>query len=225
MLSLALSGNARVAGRSERSRTEVFPTMFIVFEGVDGAGKSTQAELLARELGARSQPVELVREPGGTPLGEELREILLRPDRCAIAPEAELFLFMAARAQLVRERIQPALRQGRIVISDRFLWSSVVYQGARCSLSFDEILRMGRVATGGLIPDRTFVIDLEPEIALARVEKPDRMEAGGIELQRRVREGFLALARRFPETAVVIDGRGSAEEVFNRVRAHCPIAL
>ncbi len=198
--------------------------MFIVFEGVDGAGKSTQAERLARELRARSAAVELVREPGGTPLGEDLREILLRPGRYAIAPEAELFLFMAARAQLVRERIRPALERGCVVVSDRFLWSSAVYQGIRCGLPFDAILEMGRVATGGLAPSRTFVIDLDPEVALARVRKPNRMEAGGLELQRRVREGFLALARRFPESAVVIDGRGSADEVFARVLAQCPIA-
>ncbi|MGQ9591394.1 MAG: dTMP kinase [Planctomycetota bacterium] len=197
--------------------------MFLVFEGVDGSGKSTQARLLAREFERRSFGVELVREPGGTPLGEELREILLSRSGRTLAPETELFLFMAARSQLVRDRILPALERGRVVISDRFLWSSVVYQGVRAGLPFEEILEMGRVATAGLAPDRTFVIDLDPEVALSRVGNPDRMEASGVEFQRRVREGFLELAGRFRETSVVIDGRGSAEEVFARVLAHCAI--
>lgn len=197
--------------------------MFVVFEGVDGSGKTTQAQLLAQELERRSLPVELVREPGGTPLGEELREILLARSGRALAPETELFLFMAARSQLVRDRILPALERGRIVISDRFLWSSVVYQGVRSGLPFEEILRMGRVATAGLTPERTFVIDLDPEVALTRVRNPDRLEACGVEFQKRVREGFLELARRFRETSVVVDGRGSVEEVFARVLAQCPV--
>jgi dTMP kinase len=196
--------------------------MFLVFEGVDGSGKTTQARRLADHLEARGRDVTRVREPGGTALGEVLRDLVLHPRHGDIAPETELFLFMAARAHLTRNVIRPALERGGVVISDRFLWSSVVYQGVSSGISFDEILRVGRIAVGGLEPQLTFVIDIEPEGAFARVRDRNRMENRGLDYQRGVRDGFLSLARRFPETSVVIDGRGSPEEVFSRVLANLP---
>lgn len=192
--------------------------MFYVFEGVDGSGKSTQARLLADVLREAHGPdVLLVREPGGTPLGERVRELVLSPEMGDLAPETELFLFMAARSHLVRSRILPAIARGQTVISDRFLWSSAVYQGTAGGLDTEEILRMGDLALNGVQVSRTFVIDLDPEVALQRVREQNRMEKRGLDFQKRVREGFLALAGAFPQTTSVIDGRGSPEEVLERV--------
>jgi dTMP kinase len=192
--------------------------MLYVFEGVDGSGKSTQARLLAGVLReSRGSDVLLVREPGGTLLGERVRDLVLSPEMGELAPETELFLFMAARSHLVRSRILPALAGGQTVISDRFLWSSAVYQGTAGGLDTEEILRMGELALHGVEVSRTFVIDLDPEVALRRVREPDRMEKRGLEFQKRVRDGFLALAGAFPEKTSIIDGRGSPEEVLERV--------
>jgi dTMP kinase len=197
--------------------------LFFVFEGIDGSGKSTQARLfvdfLRRERGL--DPLA-VREPGGTPLGERLRHLILDPNLGEMAPETELFLFMAARSHLVRSVVVPALQAGRTVVSDRFLWSSVVYQGVAMEGGFDEVLRLGELAVAGLRPTRPFVIDTDPEVAFARVSERNRMEHRGIEYQKKVREGFLALARRFPRTSSVIDGRGAPEEVLARVLAALP---
>ena len=197
--------------------------MFLVFEGIDGSGKSSQARLLEEYLRKnRSARTLLVREPGGTPLGEKVRELILHPGEEEIGPETELFLFMATRAQLVRTKIQPALEAGRAVISDRFLWSSVVYQGLSTGLLPQEILRMGRLAAPGISVTKTFLIDIDPEMAFRRVREPNRMEKRGIEFQRRVREGFLSLAEKFKNRVAVIDGRGSQEAVHARVVSHLP---
>lgn len=196
--------------------------VFLVFEGIDGSGKSSQAERLAAELRARGREVDLVREPGGTPLGEGVRSLVLDPTVGDLAPETEAFLFMAARAHLVRVRIAPALAAGRVVISDRFLWSTVVYQGSVGGVEEEEILRMGRLALGAVEPTRIFLFDLDPETAFARVRESNRMEAKGLDFQRRVRRGFLDLAARFPSECAVIDARGSPEEVFRRLFAALP---
>jgi len=216
--------------------------MFLVLEGMDGSGKSSQAArlnaFLTRESGRETL---LVREPGGTRLGERVRELLLEPlvrstgatgveessdgpgrGEGDLTPEVELFLFMAARAQLATEKILPALRNGVIVISDRFVWSSVVYQGIVGGLDVSTILEMGRVATRGIVPTRTFVIDVEPRDAFARLGTHDRVEQRGLDFQVRVRDGFLRLARDMPEQFVVIDGAGSIEEVHGRVVAALP---
>lgn len=197
--------------------------MFLVLEGIDGSGKSTQARGLADRLRDSSRKdVLLVREPGGTPLGERVREWLLGAEGGDLSPETELFLFMAARSHLVRTVLLPAIERGRVVISDRFLWSSVVYQSVASGLSQDQILQMGSVAVDGLIVTRTFVIDVDPEVAYGRVKAPNRMEERGIEYQRKVREGFLTLAARFPETTAVIDGTGTPQEVLDRIWARLP---
>ena len=202
--------------------------MFFVFEGGDGCGKSTQARLLKEYLETELQlPVLAVREPGGTALGEELRRILLTPREDDLAAETELYLFMAARAHLVRQRIVPALEQGMVVVSDRFLWSSAAYQGASASVAPTEVLRVGRLAVTGVNVTRTFLIDIDPEIALSRTSSadPDRMERRGVEFQRKVRENFLALAKSDPDRVTVVDGSGTPEQVHARVIADLPATL
>ena len=198
--------------------------MFLVFEGIDGSGKSTQAELLARHL-RQSRALEpvLLREPGGTALGEKLRELVLDPNGEDLAPETEIFLFMAARAHLVRTRILPALSQGKVVISDRFIWSTVAYQGLASGVPPQEILRMyHRMAAQGLVISKTFLIDVDPRAALKRVRNPNRMEGRGLAFQERVRRGFLAIAKKYPRRVAVIDGSGSAAEVHGRVVKSLP---
>jgi dTMP kinase len=198
--------------------------MFLVFEGIDGCGKSTQARLLEATLREeRGLSVLLVREPGGTELGERLRELVLHHRSEELAADTELFIFMAARSHLVRTRIIPALEQSQVVISDRFVWSSVAYQGMAGGIAPKEVLRMGRLAAPGLNVTRTFLIDIEPELAYARVTSRNRMEKRGLEFQRRVRAGFLALAEKFKNRVAVIDGRGTPEAVHSRVLQALPV--
>ena len=192
--------------------------MFYVFEGIDGSGKTTQARRLKEHL--EQQPgrkIIEVREPGGTPLGEQVRDVLLDPRSGDLTPEVEVLLFMAARAHLCVKRIRPALEEGAIVIADRFVWSSVVYQGIAGGLGPDAVIQLGKMATRGLEPTRTFLIDLEPEIAYPRISTRDRMESRGVDFQRRVREGYLSLAGRYPGQFSTVDGSGSSEEVHARV--------
>ena len=191
--------------------------MFIAFEGVDGAGKSTQVRLLGEHLERGGREVVFCREPGGTGLGEELRRILLDPGSGDLQPEVEVLLFMAARAQLCNKVIRPELESGKVVISDRFLWSSVVYQGVVGGLGVEEVLSIGRVATRGLLPDLTFLVDLDPAASHSGLDDGDRMESRGIEFQRRVREGFLALAEEFKDKFILIDGGASIEQVHQQV--------
>ncbi len=192
--------------------------MFYVFEGGDGVGKSTQSRLLREflERTAKRRVLE-VREPGGTELGEQLREILLSHESEDISSSVELFLFMAARAHLCRTIILPALESGLAVLADRFLWSSVVYQGFAGGLAPDDILRMGGLATADVKPTRTFLIDLEPEAAFQRLGTLDRVEERGVDFQRRVRQGYLALTKKYPEQFVVLDGKLTAEEIHRQV--------
>ncbi len=190
--------------------------MFLAFEGVDGAGKSTQVRLLAQHLEGQGREVLLCREPGGTELGEELRRILLVTGG-EMDSEVEVLLFMDARAQLCNKVIRPALEAGKVVISDRFLWSSVVYQGIVGGLGVEEVLSIGRVATRGLLPDLTVLVDLAPEDSHSGLDEDDRMESRGLDFQRQVREGFLSLAEEFPDNFALIDGGGSVEQVHGRV--------
>ncbi len=194
--------------------------MFYVFEGIDGSGKSTQARILEEHFRREKRRVLCVREPGGTPLGETLRRLILEPGDEEFAPQTELFLFMAARAHLVDQRIEPALREGKIVISDRFLWSSAAYQSMPGGLTPEAILRVGELAVGTLNVTQTFFVDLDPQTALARTSSGDRMESRGVEFQAQVRENFLAIVEAHRDCATVIDGRGSPEEVHTRVLSH-----
>jgi dTMP kinase len=187
--------------------------MFISFDGVDGAGKSTQVQLLRNWLVARGKTVVTCRDPGSTSLGERLRGVLLDHHGVPISRRSEMLLYMAARAQLVEEIIRPALDRGEWVLSDRYLLANVVYQAHAGGMNVDEVWETGRIATGGLMPDLTVVLDISAATARTRQNRPlDRMESQGLEFLERVREGFLAEARgnRLPIRVVNAD-RPAAE--------------
>jgi dTMP kinase len=191
--------------------------VFISFEGLDGCGKTTQAALLAEAAGATGREVVPVREPGGTRPGERIRSVLLDPE-LRIGGWAEALLYAAARAQLVEEVIRPALERGATVIADRFVDSSLAYQGCARGLGVDEVLEVNRVATRGLLPDRTVLLVLGPDEAAARRGEPDRIEAEGAGFHRRVADGFATAAARFPQRIAVVDASGPPEQVAERVR-------
>lgn len=195
--------------------------MFISFEGIDGSGKSTQVQRLATSLRAEGRDVVLVREPGGTPLSESVRSLLLDPE-ANIHPLAELFLFTAARAQLVHDVIQPALAAGQVVIADRYADSTLAYQGAGRSVSDIETLQtIQSCATSGLQPDHTFILDLTPEDAAQRRthrgEDQDRMEGASLAFYHRVRTCYLELAEREPSRVHVLDARQPEAELATQI--------
>lgn len=191
---------------------------FVAIEGGDGAGKSTQAELLARWLREDlGHEVVLTREPGDTPLGQRLRHVLLHGDD--IDPRAEALLFAADRAQHVASVVRPALRRGAVVVTDRYSDSSVAYQGAGRALDGDEVAHLSRWATQGLVPDLTVVLDVPPEVGLARSpDEADRLERESQEFHASVRERFLDLARRHPRRYVVVDASGEPDAVQEQIR-------
>ena len=195
----------------------------ISFEGSEGSGKSTQITHLAAHFQKLKRDVVAVREPGGTEIGEQIRNIIVHNSKgdemCA---ETELLLFTAARAQLVREVIAPALQRGAIVLSDRFLDSSTVYQGIGRNLALDPVHQINRFAVGNVMPDLTIVIDVPMEVSLARIHQrasdlPDRMERENIDFYRKVREGYLVLAKGMPERFVVVDGTKSEQVIAKRI--------
>jgi dTMP kinase len=187
--------------------------MFISLEGIDGCGKTTQARLLAEELGPEALSV---REPGGTPAGEAIRAIVLDP-ATELGPRTELLLFLAARAELVEAVIRPALERGRAVVCDRFSDSTCAYQGGSGVADIESVEAMCDQATGGLWPDLTFLLRLDPELAWRRTRGGDRFEAGGLELQRGVAARYDEIARRHPDRVRVIDATGPIARVHERV--------
>jgi dTMP kinase len=192
--------------------------VFISFEGLDGTGKTTQAALLADAARAAGREVVAVREPGGTAAGERIRSLLLDPE-ARIAPWAEALLYAAARAELVAEVIRPALERGATVIADRYLDSSLAYQGVARGLGVEEVLEVNLAATGRLLPDRTILLDLPREVAAGRLDgTADRMEAEADRFHHSVAGGFADVARRFPERVVVVDGSGEPAAVAGRIR-------
>lgn len=196
--------------------------MFISFEGIDGSGKSTQIDRLAADFQAKGQDVLLVREPGGAPLSETIRSLLLDP-KADIHPLAEMFLFTAARAQLVHTVIRPALVAGAIVIADRYADSTLAYQGAGRGLSETATLQtIQTCATSGLEPDLTFLLDIAPEDAVLRRshrgQRADRMEGASLEFYHRVRSCYLELADQAPGRFRVLDARQSEDELASRIR-------
>jgi dTMP kinase len=191
--------------------------MFVTFEGVDGSGKSTQARLLAEALRDEGREVVATREPGGTELGERVRELVLHGN--GVSPWAEATLFAAARAQLVEEVIRPALARGADVVCDRYLDSSLAYQGIGRGLGVDRVLELNLVATGGLLPDRTFLLELPAaEAARRRGADTDRLEAEGQEFAARVGIAYRELAGAFPRRIVAVDATLSPEEQARIVR-------
>jgi dTMP kinase len=200
--------------------------VLITIEGCDGCGKSTQAALLCARLvacglpvGPTADPGAVVREPGGTAVGEVVRELLLHAP-VAPAPWTEALLYAAARAELVDRVLAPELDAGRILVLDRFLDSSLAYQGFARGLGVDEVLAVNEPGLRGLLPDLTLVLDIDPVVGLARAGgDPDRIEAEGVELQQKVVAGFAALSRRFPERVRLIDGFRDIELVAADVEA------
>jgi len=185
--------------------------MFFSFDGVDGAGKSTQIRLFCDWLRAQGKDVVTCRDPGGTPLGEKLRTLLLDHHDVPIHRRAEMLLYMASRSALVEEVIRPALDAGKVVVSDRYLLANVVYQSHAFQdptggLDPDDVWRVGAIATGGVVPNLVFLLDMPAEKAAARIQRsPDRMESRGLEYLERVRQGFLTEAGRFPHQIAVIN--------------------
>jgi dTMP kinase len=195
--------------------------LFVTLEGPEGSGKTVVARRLAEELGRRGRRVVLTREPGGTRLGERVREILLGRVDLGIDPRADALLFNAARAQLVAEVIRPALRDGSVVLCARFADSTLAYQGYGAGLPVEELRALARVATGGLQPDLTILLDVDPETGIRR--KADgarnRFESIDLEFHRRVRAGFLELAGASPDRWRVVDSSRHIDRVFDDVLA------
>ncbi len=194
--------------------------MFFSIDGGDGTGKSTQLELFCRWLEELGQEVVTCRDPGSTGLGEAVRGILLDRHDLDIHRRSEMFLYMAARAQMVEEVIRPALDDGKTVVSDRYLLANVVYQGYAGGVDVESLWEVGRVATGGLMPDLTIVLDMPADAAAGRLDrKLDRMELQGDAFHARVRDGFLKEAARRKDRIVVIDAAESIDAVQTRIRA------
>ncbi|MGD0337429.1 MAG: dTMP kinase [Bacteroidota bacterium] len=195
--------------------------MLLTFEGLDSSGKSTQAQLLVDRLNQNGYRTLLLREPGGTPLSEHLRTLLLDRQHLAITPMSEFLMFSASRAQLVESVIRPALDEGTIVICDRFYDSSTVYQGWGRGLRLDEIQRINHVATGGLVPDRTIILDISIEEILTRKIAAgygtDRIENAGNLFYQKVREGYHAIAREEPTRIILINGLRPIEEIHKEI--------
>ena len=199
--------------------------LFITFEGTEGCGKSTQINALAARLQDQGQQVLQTREPGGTPLGEAVRNLLQHDEAgVGMSPEAELLLFTASRAQLTRERILPAIAKGEIVLCDRFMDSTTVYQGVARQINTQAVATINRFAVGDARPDLTILIDLPPEVGMARVHarsdgQLDRIEQEAIEFFQAVRTGYLKLAESEPERFLVLDGSASVEVLEQQIWA------
>lgn len=195
---------------------------FITFEGSEGCGKSTQVQRLAARLDQAGAPYLLTREPGGTGIGESIRELLqFAPQAASMTPHTELLLFEASRSQLVREKIKPALERGLCVISDRFFDSTTVYQGVARRLDRQIVEQLNAFAIGDCRPDATFVLDVDQGIALSRMRRttrrPDRMEQESTEFYKQVREAYRDLAAREPNRIVLIDGSRPEDNVEDEI--------
>jgi dTMP kinase len=192
----------------------------IVFEGIDGCGKSTQAELLAQRLAAKGLPHRFVREPGTTAVAEAVRQILLHAVENPLSPETEMFLYLAARADLYRHLVLPALDAGETVVSDRCFWSTVAYQGAGLGLGVERARELCLLATAHREPDLVFLLDLAPEQAARRRSGPaDRIEGRGAAYAAGVREAFLELARRAADRTAILDGARPVDRLHRTIVA------
>jgi len=193
--------------------------LFVALEGGEGAGKSTQVDLLQRWLTGLGREVVVTREPGGTPLGRRLRELLLDPSTGALAARTEALLYAADRAEHVQDVIRPALRAGAVVLTDRYIDSSIAYQGAGRSLDPADIAKLSAWATEDLLPDLTVVLDIDPQVGLRRFDAPlDRLEAEPLSFHVAVRNGFLALAEQHAVRYLVVDATQDPDLVQAHIR-------
>ena len=192
--------------------------MLITFEGVEGAGKSTQIRLLRDHLEAQGRKVVLCREPGGTAAGEAIRGVLLSSSDQPLSNRAELLLFLAARAQIVDQVIRPSIEAGKIVLCDRFMDSTVAYQGYARGGDLELIYRLNLYATGGLTPHLTILLDLDPKAGLSRQTDRNRMEAESPTFHQRVRDGFRAIAQAVPDRFLVVDASRPIDDIQSVIR-------
>lgn len=190
----------------------------VTFEGIEGSGKTEQARLLYEYLQKKGVSAILTREPGGSDLSERIRDILLDRRHLDMVPHTELFLYLASRTQHTQEVIKPALAQGKVVICDRYIDASVAYQGDGRGISKTFIKQLNKTATGGLVPNLTFLLDIDPDIALKRIDRKDRLESESLEFHNRVRSGYLKLYRENPERFVLLDGAKSISTLQNEVK-------
>lgn len=193
--------------------------MFFVFDGVDGAGKSTQLDMFVQWLEKQGRDVVTCKDPGSTQLGERIREVLLGKHEIPISMRAEMMMFTAARTQLIQEIVKPALEQRKTVVLDRYVFSTVVYQGHAGDLDPEEIWTINRIATQNVFPDVTFILDVPVEVATKRLgDSLDRMESRGNEYFEKVRQGFIDEAKRWPDGVDLIDATKSPEEIQAEIR-------
>ncbi len=198
---------------------------FIAFEGGEGAGKSTQEALLAQRLSAQGLSITRTREPGGTPAAEQMRTVVLSPENAGLDDRAEALLFAASRADHAARVIRPALERGDVVICDRYLDSSVAYQGVGRELGEQEVRDLSLWATRGLVPDLTIVLDVDPVIGLSRRPEPDRLEAEPLEYHRRVRAAFVSFAQKDPQRYLLIDASRPVDEIADVIYARITQAM
>jgi dTMP kinase len=201
--------------------------LFITFEGVEGSGKTTQIQHLKRYLTQKGIPCRVTREPGGCPIGEKVRKILLNPDHREMSPLSELLLYEASRAQHVKEVIEPLLKKGEVVLCDRFSDASIAYQGCGRKVDLKLVERLNRLSSQGIKPDITFLLDCPSNVGLKRAiqrnqtlkkEKEERFEKEKIQFHHRVRKGYLSIAKKEPHRVKVIDTREGEEKVFQKIR-------
>lgn len=196
---------------------------FLTFEGPDGAGKTTQLKRLAEHLESKGFEVLVTREPGGTPISDQIRSLLLNPAHTEMASQTEVLLYASSRAQLVHELIRPALAEGRIVLCDRFVDASIAYQSVGLGIDRVIVEQINRFATGGLTPDRTYMLDVDPATSHDRLiqregaAKLDRIEQRNQEYHGRVREAFLQIAEQCPDRIMLIDGKQSCDEIYKQI--------
>ncbi len=202
-------------------------SLFITFEGVEGSGKTTQIQRLRKYFAQKGIACKVTREPGGCPIAEKIRQILLNPDHHEMVPMAELLLYEAARAQHIKEVIKPLLREGGVVLCDRFSDATLAYQGYGRRMDLKWIERLNRLSSQGITPDITFLLDCPTDMGLERAfqrnrilkrEREERFEREKIQFHRRVRRGYLAIARKEPKRVKVIDTREGEDRVFDKIR-------
>ena len=201
--------------------------LFITFEGLDGSGKTTQIEAFIQRLDDTGMAYQLFREPGGTVIGEKIRQILLDKEHTAMLPITELLLYSASRYQLTMNSIIPALEKSQVVICDRFYDSTTAYQGYGRGIDLNLIQQLNRAATASLIPDLTFILDIDLDVRQRRLVKKvlDRLEQEAIEFHKRVREGFMQMAQAEPERIILVDGNRSTDDIASEIWSHFKLLI